>query len=280
MAKARRFSPGGLVLRASLALSMLSCGESDGPIAPAIDGVAIFGVTLDNRLVLFGSAAPGTIVSEMPISGLPAGRRIVSIDFRPSDGQLYGAGTDNRLYRINVNTAIAAGVGSGFTTALEGTHFGFAFDPVADRIRTSSAEGDQNFRLNPTDGTLTATDSDFAFSAGDPNLGDAPALAALAYTNSVAGAGSTVLYGIDSGNDVLVTLTNPNSGVLRTVGGLGFNTVPCASLDIDARDGRAWATLADNGTTRLYSIDLATGRATLVGVVDVDSEVQGLAIRP
>ena len=49
---------------------------------------------------------------------------------------------------------------------------------------------------------------------------------------------------------------------------------------VDASDGTAYATLADAGITRLYTLSLATGGATLIGVIDVDSEVQGIAIAP
>ncbi len=268
------------LLPAAAFLLLSSCGGSDGPTAPDVDGLAMYVVTLDNRLLLIGSENPGTTVTEAPITGLAAGQRIVSIDFRPADGQLYGVGTDSRVYRINVNSAAATAIGPAFTPVLNGTHFGLAFNPVADRIRTSSVESDQNLRINPTDGTVTAADLNFAFAAGDVNAGDSPAVAALAYSNSTAGAATTVAYGIDSGNDVLVILSNPNNGTITTVGSLGVNTVPCSSFDIDARDGVGWVTLADLGISRLYTINLATGLATLVGVIDVDSEVQGLAIAP
>lgn len=273
--------PGSLALAA--ALFLVSCdGDDDGPTStpPPIQGRSIYAVTLDNRLLLFGSEAPGTIVRETPITGLAAGARIVSIDFRPANGQLYGVGTDSRVYTINLTTAAATAVGATFAPALTGTHFGLAFNPVVDRIRTSSSETEQNLRIDPSDGTLSAVDVNFAFATGDANEGTNPSVAALAYTNSAPGAATTVAYAIDSNNDVLVTLANPNNGLLTTIGPLGVNTVPCASLDIDASDGTAYATLADGGISRLYTIDLDTGGATMIGVIAVDSEVQGIAMAP
>lgn len=51
-----------------------------------------------------------------------------------------------------------------------------------------------------------------------------PQIGGTAYTNSVAGATSTTLYAIDVARDVLVTLANPNDGIITTVGPLGVNT--------------------------------------------------------
>jgi len=130
----------------------------------------------------------------------------------------------------------ATAVGPAFAPTLAGTHSGLGFDPVADVIRTSSSETEQNLRVDPIDGSLTAVDGSFAFAAGDAHEG-----------------------------------TNPSVGV---------NTVPCSSLDIDASDGTAYVTLSDNGDTHLYTVDLTTGGATLIGLVPVDSEVQGIAVAP
>src|SRR5207253_11128454 len=82
------------------------------------------------------------------------------------------------------------------------------FNPVVDRIRVVS-NADQNLRLNPNDGTLTAIDTNLAFAAGDPNQGANPNVVALAYTNNFAGAGSTTLFGIDDGIDSLVRQGSP-----------------------------------------------------------------------
>jgi hypothetical protein len=266
-----------LTVGLSLSLVVLSCGK-DSPTQPGGTGIPMYGVTFDNRLLHFTSDAPGVHISDRAITGLAAGQRLVSIDFRPADGELYGVGTDNIVYRVNPSTAGATAVGAAIATAITGEHFGLAFDPVTDQIRTSSVETDQNLRINAATGALTAVDTDYSFAAADANFGDNPSLAALAFTNSTAGAGSTVLYGIESGNDVLVRIDNPSSGVLTTIGPLGTNTVPCTSFDIDARNGAGWATLADNGVSRLFRINLATGVATLVGTILDGPEVQGLAI--
>src|SRR4051812_20192374 len=44
----------------------------------------IFGVTFDNQLFSFNSAAPGNVLSGTPITGLQAGEVVQAIDVRPS----------------------------------------------------------------------------------------------------------------------------------------------------------------------------------------------------
>jgi hypothetical protein len=185
---------------------------------------------------------------------------------------LYGVGSDDRVYRIDRSTGVAAAVGAPFGTALDGEHFGLAIGSSDDRIRTSSAESEQNLRLNPDDGLLAGVDADFAFAPGDPHAGSNPSVAGLAIT-------TTGLYGIESNRDVLVRIANPSAGALTTVGPLGANTVPCTGFDVDT-DGLALAALADNGPSRLFSIDLTTGAATLIGEIAGNFQVQGIAFAP
>jgi len=57
---------------------------------------------------------------------------------------LYGLGSTNRLYTIDLATGMARPIGNQpFTPALEGVEFGFDFNPTVDRIRivTNSVPG-------------------------------------------------------------------------------------------------------------------------------------------
>jgi len=274
-----------LTLGLSAVALLVACGGDENTNPPdggtVLNGRAVYAVTFDNRLLLFGSGAPGTLARTTPISGLPAGERIVAVDFRPVDHLLYGVGTDSRLYTLNLTTAAATSVSQApFLVALDGEHFGLDFNPTVDRLRVGSVETEQNLRINPADGTVVAEDTHYAYAVGDVNEGVNPAIGGLAYTNSVVGATTTVLYGIDSNTNSLVTLPSPNSGLLTTIGDLGASTVPCLGFDIDPSDGGAYASLADNGVTSFYTVNLTTGAATLVGTVPIDSEVQGIAIAP
>ncbi|MGQ0600060.1 MAG: DUF4394 domain-containing protein, partial [Anaerolineales bacterium] len=79
---------------------------------------------------------------------------------------------------------------------------------------------------------------------------------------------------------LLVTQNPPNDGTLNTVGALGVNASELAGFDIQARSGMAYAVLTAPSATvsRLYTINLATGAATLVGTIGGAEVVRGLAV--
>ena len=248
----------------------------------------IFGLGMSNRLFRFDSATPATItlIGSGTISGLPAGEQLLAIDFRPAatdspvgalNATLYGFGSSNRLYTIDTSTAMATQVGSAGAFTFNGSSFGIDFNPVADRLRVVS-DADENRRLNPDDGSLTATDTALAYATGDSGFGVDPNIVGAAYTNNFAGAQFTTLYGIDANRDVLVRqggvsgMPSPNGGQLTTIGPLGANTSNDVGLDISGLTGTAYASLTTrlgplDTSSDLYTIDLLTGAATLVGSI-------------
>ncbi|MBC7800498.1 MAG: DUF4394 domain-containing protein [Gemmatimonadaceae bacterium] len=223
-----------------------------------------------NTLFSFDTATPTTATNTVGITGLRAGESVIGIDYRPASDVLYGLTTSSALYTINAFTGAATLASSLNTTAgaftVAAGEVAISFNPVPDRLRVISTTG-QNLRINVDTGA-TIVDTPVAFrgatttppAAADPNFGDTPALTAAAYTNQVRGAvASSVLYDIDTTNDVLVIQNPPNNGVLNTVGSLGVGDI--TSFDID---GLTNAAFAASGSS-FYSVDLATGAATLVG---------------
>ncbi len=204
------------------------------------------------------------------------GETLLGIDFRPNNGALYGIGSSSRGFLIDVSTGDTFPGPSGQFT-LDGTRFGFDFNPTVDRARVTSNTG-QNLRINPDNGTLTATDGRLAFAAGDPNAGGTPNVVGSAYTNSFAGAGATVLYDIDSKIDALLIQNPANAGTLTTVGPLGVDTTDNVGFDISGSTGVAYASLTVGGTTGLYRINLANGSATLVGPIASSTTLNGATV--
>ena len=260
----------------------LRCEALEDRAVPAT-ALALAGTS---TLIRFDTATPNVVTTIGTITGLATGDSIVDLDFRPGTGQLYGLGSGSRIYTIDPNTAVATPVGASGAFTLNGTNFGFDFNPVPDRIRVTS-DADQNLRLNPNDGTLTATDGTLAYAAGDPNAAANPNIVASAYTNSFGGATATTLYDLDSSLDTLVIQNPPNSGTLNTVvgAGLGINAQGPAGFDIQALTGggnAAFAALSTNGAdSSFYTINLTTGAATLVGAIgSTPTLVRGLAIVP
>ena len=243
------------------------------------------GLTSTGNLVTFDGGTPGTIASSVAITGL-GGETLLGIDRRPATGILYGLGSSSHLYTINTTTGLATAVGAtAFSPALSGTAFGFDFNPVPDRIRVTSTDT-SNFRLNPNDGTVAGTDTVLSYVLGDSGSGLAPRVVGSAYTNNFNGTVVTTLFGIDSNRDVLVMqggpngLPSPNGGALTTIGaGLGFNTSDLVGFDISGTTGVAFASLVPStgGPAQLFTINLTTGAATLVGTIGTGLTLTGLA---
>ena len=246
--------------------------------APAI-AEPVYGITSSSvlnfpALVSFDSATPGVMSNPIAISGLVGGQTLRSIDFRPANGQLYAlssAGASAQLYTVNLATGALTTVGSGFTlTGNTSAAVTIDFNPVVDRLRVITGDG-QNYRVNPITGALMTQDTNLP----SPNAAGGVQILGIAYSNNVAGATSTTLYGYDFLNDNLDTIgslggspTSPNSGQTFVVGSSGLLSDSEIGLDISGVTGNAYGSVFDfdsNGTNGFYSVNLTTGLFTLIG---------------
>ena len=262
----------GTLTTLSLAVGLLSAGS-------AAYAVPVYGLTTDNMLFTVDSSAPGTILSGTSITGLQLNENVVGIDFRPATGTLYAVGSTSRLYSINTTTGAATAVGSPFTPALNGTAFDIDFNPTVDRIRLVS-DADQNLRIDPNTGLVAAIDGTLAYTGALSSVN--PNVAGAAYTNNVSGAGSTSLYVIDSGADIL-SIQNANAGTLTPVGlSLGIDVTAVLGFDIVTvgSTNTAYASLqtTTNINSQLFTINLATGLATPVGTFGGGFVVRDIAV--
>ena len=244
-----------------------------GTLGKAIIGLAIptnpvaYSVDNTNNLLIFNPMAPGTPVSKA-ITNIQPGESILGIDMRPATGQLYALGSSSRVYAINMSTGAAAPIGlTSFTPALEGTSFGFDFNPTVDRIRIVSNTG-QNLRVHPETGVVAFTD-------GSLNPGS-PAVTAVAYTNNFAGSTATSLFDIDVATDKLYTQAPPNDGTLAEVGSLGINVDDNTGFDIGGLSNKGYALLSTGSTSKIYSINTTSGKATAIASFPVSGK--GLAV--
>lgn len=241
-------------------------------LAAAAEPASLIALADDGRLLAFPADRPGEVRTITP-SGL--GGTLLGIDARPADGKLYGLTDANDVYTIDPTTGACTLV-STLTLPFDGGRLsGFDFTPQNDRLRVVSADG-RNLRINVTLGA-TAADRALAYASTDPNAGKRPRVTAAGYTNNVAGAATTKLFEIDADLDVLLLQDPPNDGVLTTIGPIGTDVPPLAGFDIVTQpDGteRPWAAWGD----ALYTIDLATGKATKAGTIAApDLRVVGLA---
>jgi hypothetical protein len=223
-----------------------------------------------NALVRFNTATPGTVGTPVAVTGLAAGETLRAIDYRPANGGLYGLAVDGtnaavHLYAINPTTGTATAAGAAVTLPTPGTAWDINFNPVVDRIRVVNDQ-DENARLVPDTGALAADDTNL--SPGTVSVD------AVAYSNPVSGATQTTLYALNSQTNSLATIggvngtPSPNGGVVTDIGALGITFAGSpAALDISTNNV-AFAVLRPvSGASSLYTINLASGTATLVGAV-------------
>ena len=248
------------------------------PTQTASAAELLYAVDSQNRLISFSSATPSSI-ARIAFTGLPAGEEILGLDQRPANKTLVAVGRSSRLYNVNPTTGAATAIGAAaFTPALSGASFGFDFNPTVDRIRLTS-DARQDLRLHPDTGATAATDGTLTYAPGDPGASATPRVVASAYTNSTAGATTTQLFDLDAGRDVLALQNPPNNGTLTTIGPLGVDASDLAGFDISGVDGIAYAALQVGGasSSSLYTINLASGAATVVGRIGGGSIVRALA---
>ena len=275
-------------------LAILASGSAASPVRADI----IYGLTLDNEIFAFNSDSPGTTTPLVTITGIGSDT-IVGIDWRQSNGVLYGVGvgTDNsaRVYSINSATGAVTSTTNLFAdsadaspfTSVVGNNFGVDFNPqvvvngvLGDRLRVISDTG-QSLRINLATG---ATFTDTPLSDGGAI---APSVTGIAYANNDNNiATPTTLYGIDSDDNTLVTVgslnsvISPNTGQVFTVGSLGFDVSSFAGFDI-SDSGTSFAALSRTGGANagLYTINLSTGSATLLGQIDGSVVLRGITAR-
>ncbi len=240
----------------------------------------IYGTTVFRSLISFDSATPGTLASNVPITGLVdqiAGEQIAGIDFRAKNGALYAwanaPGSIYRLYTLNTATGLATRVPGNVDATFTGTFWGVDFNPAADLIRIVN-DLNLSLRYNPDTGALVLQDT---------ALNPSSNIVAAAYDrNDNNAATPTTLFAIDSATDNLVRIggvdgvPSPNGGVVTSIGALGFNTTNETSFDI-SRTGVAYAALspAFGSSPSLFTVNLNTGAASLVGTIG-DGSLIGL----
>jgi hypothetical protein len=220
----------------------------------------------DNDVVGFDSSSPGTIQFDHPIIGMAGGESIRGIDFW--NGTLYALGSAGNLYNLNYNTGQATLVGGGLGVVLNGASYGVENDTTGFRI---VSELGQNLTANRTTGAATV----------GPSVNPSGTfLSALAFRRSTG-----TMFGIDSSANTFGTF-NPTTGTYSTIGALGFDVARNNGFDISDSSGVAY--LSSGATSsdvqaNLYTVNLATGMASLVGLIGQVGDntlLRGLTVVP
>ncbi len=223
----------------------------------------------NNTLIRYNAKSVKTSLSSVSITGMGPAEKMLSIDFRPATGDLYGISDASKLYIINLSTGLARAVAATpLTPVVAGAVISIDFNPTTDRLRLVSNTG-QNLRINPETATVEATDTNIS---GGTVMG-------IAHTNSFAGASTTILYDIDP---VAKTLNKQdaqnNSGTLTKVADLGQDISNTVSLDISPNNKNALMVGTLNNIISLFSIDLDRNVTKLIGRFTDQTSIQSIAI--
>lgn len=226
------------------------------------------------------------------VTGASAGQFFLNIDFRPANGLLYGLAVNtitgaSNIYTINTSTAAATMVGTvPFTLSVSiGSRVAMDFNPVTDQLRVVSRNG-SNYQVNPTTGTISATNTTLNYAPGDPGGSGIPDNVALAHGNNFAGAATTTLYGYSWNFDDVLRIgsvdgspISPDSGQTFTIGGAQmFPLTSNIGFDISA-SGVAYMS-SNIGAQTLFMVNLATGRATALGAIGGNPQLVSLSVAP
>lgn len=278
-----------LATGAASMINTIGGGERISSLAYGRTPVAeVFALTTDNHLVSFKPLTPGTIDSDVAISGLGASENIIGMDFRPADGALYAVTDQGHVFTVDTTSGA---VSNSLTlvanpldttapfTAFSGTHFGVDFGSVDDQLRIQSDTG-QNLRVNLADSTVI-TDGNTTVS------GVTPQIVSTAMTNPYVGAASSVQYSVDVASNSLLrqmSINGTQSVVgLLTVGGTPATFQDQGGFDIaGAENGLAVAALLPTSATQsvLYRVSLSNGALTSLGAIGASNTViRNLAVR-
>lgn len=219
-------------------------------------------VYLGNQIFTFNSSNPGTVLTSVGISGMQGGDNLVDIAYLGST--LYGIGSAGNLYTINPTTGVVNST----------VHFGplngiyFGMDASASGIRIVS-DADINLLLNPTTGAIISSGPSVNPAGTD--------------INAITHVGST-MYAVDSLANTLGIL-NTATGAFSTIGPMGY--------DVSGKNGFTYSTLTSTAyfasavsssgvDPNLYTINLATGFASLVGQIGPGEGtlIAGLTVNP
>lgn len=268
----------------------LGVGVATGQV---VTGELAYGITHSTgsssaeNVVTFFTNNPGTILTNVPIVGIPTGHSVRAIDFRPSDMKLYalstapviGTGTvEGLLYTVTVtgSNAVLTPVSSSpfIFPANPGDWVSIDFDPVSDRLRVVSLTNSLNFELNPNTGAISAVYSALAYGASDPYFGfNPPQAAGVAFSNNFVGATTTRMYVWDQNIDVL-SFENPlTSGTLTSLTPFpppGVTVDAALGFDISGYTGNAYLSYRSAGFERLGLVNLGTGAVTFIGTFPVN----------
>lgn len=257
-------------------------GPIVAPFSPTLVNYNIFAVTEAGNLISFRLQNPNLINTNVPLTGLNPGERVLGIDFRPKNEQLYAVTSQGRVCFIDTATGVVHSVNNAPAAFAPVGVGDIDFNPQADRIRFVST-ANQNIRLHPDTGALVAADPDVFFAADEPP-GD-PELIACAYTGNTFNSPETALFSLDRVRAIIYgqKTDNPNMGQLTRIVRLieGTEVGPNAGFDVTDNNTGILA-IANSGSNQsfLFTVDIPSRTVLTRGPILHDSAIVSLSAQP
>lgn len=247
----------------------------------------IFGLTTQNWISVFDSSSPSDTVGGGAVTGLEVNDVLVAMDYQPASGNVLLLGSQSNVYRLNntSGTDFSATLLNTLDPTLVGTSMAFDFNPafMSGSFARIITDTNDNRVIAGADGTYLppVEKTDVFYAAGDPNEGIDPNIAGIAYDTNIAGATSTQQYGIDASLGMLTTVAN-NAGTLQTIGNLGIagDLTNELGFDISGTSGIAFASIQSGPNSQLYTVDLNSGMASLVGQIGSGDLIRDITAVP
>ena len=273
----------GLLTLSVAAAGAVRAQELDAKAVGTNGPERVFALNAEDSLLRFDGDDPEQVRDFTAVQGI-GDDSLVGIDFRPSNGLLYGLGRAGNVYRIRTDNGRATRISTlretnGERVTLRGQSFGIDFNPTVDRLRVVS-DDDQNLRVNVDTGETTI-DGRMRYA----NNGSNPRTTGVAYTNSreAAFGGSTRIYYTETNLDRLTEADDPNSGIMTGVGKLGVFADDLAGFDIVTRDDMdaAYAALRPQRSSGagFYNLSRSVGDVRRIGTIGGgNANIEGIAI--
>lgn len=254
----------GLAVAATVLLSACGGDNNNNSITPPARITNAIALTASDQLWAIDIASPDTVVRRIAVTGLGTGETLIGIDYRPSNGKLYGI-TKTAAYEIDDTTGVASArqllkstnSTLPFSPPLTGTNFGVDFNPVVDRLRVIDDTG-MSLVVNVDTGDVNRQADIGTTGSGSTPTPSGFKMTAAAYTNSITRPVSTRLWDIDTQGDRLFQQNAANNdSQLSGAVTLGVDANDVNGFDIDGANNIGYAALSVGGSTALYTINLA-----------------------
>ncbi|MEP6810055.1 MAG: DUF4394 domain-containing protein [Chthoniobacterales bacterium] len=135
-------------------------------------------------------------------------------------------------------------------------------------------------------GGISATHTTLDYAPGDPGGSGVPDNVALAFGNNFAGATTTTLYGYSWNFDDLLRICSPDGSPFSPDSGRTFTIGPAQMFPLTTNVGfdisaSSVAYMSSNiGAQTLFTVNLATGRATALGAIGGNPQLVSLSVAP